>query len=99
MAMGKEPRQLDPAPAAARPNRPTRSKVRSPISSSMRLLDIHDVVDFTRLSEKTIERLLERDEFPKPFNPSGEPGVKGSARRWTLASIEQWIRRISEAAA
>jgi len=73
-----------------------RSEMQTPITSSMRCLDIRDIVDFTRLSEKTIERLLDKGEFPRPFEAVEDS--KRSARRWTLASIEQWVRRRAEAA-
>lgn len=85
------------APTPAKRHRPTRALTRSPISSAMRMMDLQDVMDFTRLSEKTIERMLKDDEFPRPFEVRQDAGRP--LRRWTLAQIEQWVRRRSETAA
>lgn len=81
----------DATDAPAPKPRRGRQAPRSPITSGMRLLDIHDVEDFTRMSEKTIERLLNENDFPKPLWLREE--AKRSARRWTLSSIEGWVRR------
>lgn len=79
------------AESAAPKARRSRHALRTPIHSAQRLLDIHDVEDFTRMSEKTIERLLNENDFPKPLWLREE--AKRSARRWTLSSIEGWVRR------
>lgn len=80
------------------PHKPKRNKqaMRTPIVSTQRLLDIQDVVDFTRFSESTIERLLADDDFPKPIWVKED--AKRSARRWTLGAIEQWVRRRQQVA-
>jgi prophage regulatory protein len=49
------------------------------------LLDLHQVESNLGISKATIYRLIAAGDFPKPI------AVTSKARRWTRASIVDWI--------
>ena len=48
------------------------------------LMDIHEVADLFRISTRTVRRLSERGEFPKPVK-------LGALVRWSRVSIDNWV--------
>jgi predicted DNA-binding transcriptional regulator AlpA len=51
-------------------------------------LDLPAVTHLVGVSDRTVRRMWERDEFPRPFH------VKRSLR-WLRAEVEAWVRERS----
>lgn len=90
--------------------KPSRAKAtnRQPVDSPMRLLDLHDLSDLMRLSERTVLRMVSDGKFPQPFSVTGDEARNpddGSPRargrkdyRWTKAQYENWAKRTADKA-
>lgn len=61
-------------------------------SSKPVLLDVNAVCHVTSLSERTIDKLVAKGQFPAPKQV---PGVR--AKRWTRTSVEAWANRLKDA--
>lgn len=68
-----------------------------PIATRYRLLTPADVLALTGWSRATLDRYIERGEFPRPMAGNGDR-AKGKSRRWTLAQYEAWAKRAQDAA-
>ena len=75
-----------------RTREPRTIAVSKTISSAQRLLDTAAVLDFCCISDDTLAKLLEADDFPAPIV------LRRGKRHWTLGALEQWVRRKQEQA-